>query len=80
MEYDQDKKRIKIETSGGEYELITTSKPKLTDEDDKKFTLDDIATSKYVGEEIKLGFNSSGVVNQFALVEWSERGQRLCQR
>ena len=33
VEYDQDKKRIKIETSGGEYELITTSKPKLTDED-----------------------------------------------
>lgn len=59
VEYDQDKKRIKIETSGGEYELITTSKPKLTDEDDKKFTLDDIATSKYVGEEIKLGFNSA---------------------
>ena len=74
VEYDQDKKRIKIETSGGEYELITTSKPKLTDEDDKKFTLDDIATSKYVGEEIKLGFNSSGVVNQFTLDE----GKRHC--
>lgn len=67
VEYDQDKKRIKIETSGGEYELITTSKPKLTGEDDKKFTLDDIATSKYVGEEIKLGFNSSGAVNEIAL-------------
>lgn len=77
VEYDQDKKRIKIETSGGEYELITTSKPKLTDEDDKKFTLDDIATSKYVGEEIKLGFNSSGVVNQFTLVNGPNVGSGL---
>ena len=77
VEYDQDKKRIKIETSGGESELITTSKPKLTDEDDKKFTLDDIATSKYVGEEIKLGFNSSGVVNQFTLVNGPNVGSGL---
>ena len=77
VENDQDKKRIKIETSGGEYELITTSKPKLTDEDDKKFTLDDIATSKYVGEEIKLGFNSSGVVNQFTLVNGPNVGSGL---
>ena len=77
VEYDQDKKRIKIETSGGEYELITTSKPKLTGEDDKKFTLDDIATSKYVGEEIKLGFNSSGVVNQFTLVNGPNVGSGL---
>ena len=77
VEYDQDKKRIKIETSGGEYELITTSKPKLTDEDDKKFTLDDIATSKYVGEEIKLGFNSSGGVNQFTLVNGPNVGSGL---
>ena len=77
VEYDQDKKRIKIETSGGENELITTSKPKLTDEDDKKFTLDDIATSKYVGEEIKLGFNSSGVVNQFTLVNGPNVGSGL---
>ena len=77
VEYDQDKKRIKIETSGGEYELISTSKPKLTDEDDKKFTLDDIATSKYVGEEIKLGFNSSGVVNQFTLVNGPNVGSGL---
>ena len=52
VEYDQDKKRIKIETSGGEYELITTSKPKLTDEDDKKFTLDDIATSAANGLQV----------------------------
>ena len=77
VEYDQDKKRIKIETSGGEYELITTSKPKLTGEDDKKFTLDDIATSKYVGEEIKLGFNSSGAVNQFTLVNGPNVGSGL---
>lgn len=67
VEYDQDKKRIKIETSGGEYELITTSKPKLKDEDDDTFTLDDVATAKYAGEPIKLGFNSSGVVNEIAL-------------
>ena len=77
VEYDPDDKKITITTSGGEYELITTSKPKLTDEDDKKFTLDDIATSKYVGEEIKLGFNSSGAVNQFTLVNGPNVGSGL---
>ena len=41
------------------------------------FTLDDIATSKYVGEEIKLGFNSSGVVNQFTLVNGPNVGSGL---
>lgn len=67
VEYDQDKRTIKIETSDGEYKLKTVSKPKLTDEDEDYFELDDIATSKYVGEKITLGFNSSGVVNQFTL-------------
>ena len=77
VEYDPDDKKITIATSGGEYDLSTTSKPKLTGEDDKKFTLDDIATSKYVGEEIKLGFNSSGVVNQFTLVNGPNVGSGL---
>ena len=77
VEYDPDDKKITIATSGGEYDLTTTSKPKLTDEDDKKFTLDDIASSKYVGEEIKLGFNSSGAVNQFTLVNGPNVGSGL---
>ena len=72
VEYNQEDSKIKIETSGGEYELITVRKPKLTDEDEKTFTLDDIATSKYVGETIKLGFNSSGEVNQFTLVNGAD--------
>ena len=62
MELDREDKIIKIETpDGGEYKLKTTIKPKLKDEDDDTFTLDDVATAKYAGEPIKLGFNSSGV-------------------
>ncbi|MGN0136731.1 S-layer homology domain-containing protein [Anaerotignum sp.] len=67
VEYDQEEKYIKIETSEGEYELKTLSKPKLTDEDEDYFTLDDIETSKYVGETIELGFNTNGVVNKLTL-------------
>ena len=68
VEYDKDQKYIKIQTSKGEeYKLKTTVKPKLKDEDEDTFTLDDVATAKYAGEPIKLGFNSSGVVNQLAL-------------
>ena len=69
VEYNQEEKIIKIATAAGEYQLLTVTKPKLKDEDkdNKTFTLDDIATSKYVGEPIKLGFNSSGLVNQLEL-------------
>ena len=68
VELDREDKIIKIETpDGGEYKLKTTIKPKLKDEDDDTFTLDDVATAKYAGEPIKLGFNSSGVVNEIAL-------------
>lgn len=79
VEYDQDKKIIKIETSEGEYELNTVAKPKLKDEDkdNKTFTLDDIATSKYVGEAMKLGFNSSGLVNELELVNGPNAGKGL---
>ncbi len=57
VELDREDKIIKIETpDGGEYKLKTTIKPKLKDEDDDTFTLDDVATAKYAGEPIKLGF------------------------
>ena len=77
VEYNQEERYIKIATSDGEYELNTTTKPKLKDEDDSKFTLDDLATSKYVGEPIKLGFNSSGVINQIELVNGPNSGKGL---
>ena len=69
MELDREDKIIKIETpDGGEYKLKTTIKPKLKDEDDDTFTLDDVGNGKnMVGFSIKLGFNSSGVVNEIAL-------------
>lgn len=81
VEYDQENKIIKIETSEGEYELNTVTKPKLKgeDKDNKTFTLDDIATSKYVGEEIKLGFNSSGLVNELEMVNGPNAGNGLAR-
>ena len=71
VEYDQDKKRIKIETSGGEYELITTSKPKLTE----------IYTGRHCNLQICWGGNQAGLQQQrrgksVYISKWSECGQR----
>ena len=68
MELDREDKIIKIETpDGGEYKLKTTIKPKLKDEDDDTFTLDDVATAKYAGEQLSLALTAGGVVNEIAL-------------
>lgn len=71
VEYDRDKKTIEIETSSGNtYRLNAVNTPKLTDEDEKSFfTLDDIASTGYVGSVLELGFNSSGEVNKITVTD-----------
>ncbi len=75
VEYDRDKKFITIETSeGSSLKLKTIKTPKLTDEDEDTFTLDDVASTNYVGAKVELGFNSTGEVNKITVTEESGKG------
>ena len=75
VEYDRDEKFITIETSeGSSLKLKTIKTPKLTDEDEDTFTLDDVASTNYVGAKVELGFNSTGEVNKITVTEESGKG------
>lgn len=79
VEYERDgddpKRFITIETSdGAKLKLNIVNKPKLTDEDEDTFTLDDVASTNYVGAKVELGFNSSGEVNKITVTEESGKG------
>ncbi|MBQ7102577.1 MAG: hypothetical protein IJN89_00795, partial [Anaerotignum sp.] len=70
IEWDRDKKIIEIETEDGNtFKLKTMKSPKLTDEEEDVFDLDDIEGSKYIGDEIELEFNSNGIVDKFTIVD-----------
>lgn len=72
---DEPKRFITIETSdGAKLKLNIVNKPKLTDEDEDTFTLDDVASTNYVGAKVELGFNSSGEVNKITVTEESGKG------
>ena len=61
---------IEIETEdGNKIQLKTQKSPKLTDEVENEFELEDIQGSRYIGETIELGFNSSGIVDTFTIVD-----------
>lgn len=73
VEYVRDKgnahdKEITIQLETGEnLKLQTASNPKLTDADDKTFTLDDVAGTSYVGATVALECGGSGVVNKITV-------------
>ncbi len=68
VEYDRDDKEITIQLETGEkLKLQTASNPKLTDADDKTFTLDDVAGTSYVGATVELECGGSGVVNKITV-------------
>ena len=75
VEWDRDNENkegrcIEIETEDGNtFKFKTTKNPKLTDEEEDVFDLDDIAGSKYIGDEIELGFNTNGIVDEFTMVD-----------
>ena len=70
VEWDRDEKIIEIDTEDGNtFKLKTVKNPKLTDEEEDVFDLDDIAGSKYIGDEIELGFNTNGIVDEFTMVD-----------
>ena len=72
VEFNPSDKFIKIKTEdGNEFKLVCQRSPKLTDEEEDVFELEDLegTNSKYVGETIELGFNSSGVVTQITVVD-----------
>ena len=63
-------KYIEIETKDGTVlKLAAQRSPKLTDEEEDVFELEDLEgpNSKYVGEWIELGFTSNGVVNEITV-------------
>ncbi|MBR5793957.1 MAG: S-layer homology domain-containing protein [Anaerotignum sp.] len=65
---------IKIETGDSEYKLHIKKSPELTDEDEDYFNLEDIEDTKYAGEKIELGFNSSGVADTITVVDGPKNG------
>lgn len=70
VEFNRDEKYIKIKTAdGNEFKLPSQKNPKLTDEVEDKFELDDLdgETSKYIGEKVILGFAASGPVNRITV-------------
>jgi len=63
-------RHIEIETADGNtFKFKTPKSPKLTDEVENEFELEDIAGSKYIGDTIELGFNTSGTVDTFTMVD-----------
>lgn len=80
VEYERDgsgdpSRYMTIETSdGAKLKLNIVNKPKLTDEDEDTFTLDDVASTNYVGAEVELGFNSNGEINKITVTEESGKG------
>ncbi|WP_458407033.1 S-layer homology domain-containing protein, partial [Anaerotignum sp.] len=73
-EDDEDAPYIKIETGDSEYKLHIKKSPELTDEDEDYFNLEDIEDTKYAGEKIELGFNSSGVADTITVVDGPKNG------
>lgn len=72
---DRPSRYMTIETSdGAKLKLNIVKTPKLTDEDEDTFTLDDVASTNYVGAEVELGFNSSGEINKITVTEESGKG------
>lgn len=70
VEYDMEEKKITLELETGEtVKLLTLRKPKLTDEDDPVFTLEDVAGTSYVGSTIEVKCNSSGEVNVITVLD-----------
>ena len=75
VEWDRDNENgdgrcIEIETEdGNKFKFKTPKSPKLTDEEEDVFDLDDIAGSKYIGDEIELEFNTNGIVDKFTMVD-----------
>lgn len=70
VEFDRDAKQISIQLETGEtVKLQTLRNPKLTDEDEKSFTLDDVAGTSYVGSTVELKCNSSGEVNLITVLD-----------
>ena len=81
MEYERDggdpKRYITIETSdGATLKLNVVNTPKLGCEDEE-YTLEDIASTGYVGSLLELGFNNSGEVNKITVLEESNRGMKV---
>lgn len=73
VEWDRDEKIIEIKTDDGNtFKLKTMKSPKLTDEEENVFDLDDIEGNRYVGKEIELGFNSNGVVDTFTMTDGAQ--------
>lgn len=71
------KRYITIETSdGAKLNLNIVNTPRLGCEDDE-YTLDDLASTNYVGSLVELGFNSSGEVNKITVLEASNRGMKI---
>ena len=59
-----------IETKdGNQFKLNTTKTPKLTDEDEDTFTLEDVASVGYIGSTLELGFNSDGLINKITVTD-----------
>lgn len=75
VEYERDGDRfITIETSdGAKLKLNIVNTPRLGCEDDE-YTLDDIASTSYVGSLLELGFSGSGEVNKITVLEEGGRG------
>ncbi len=70
VEYDMDDKYMIIETKdGNQFKLNTTKTPKLTDEDEDTFTLEDVASVGYIGSTLELGFNSDGLINKITVTD-----------
>lgn len=70
VEFDREEKEITIQLESGETVKLESMKtPKLTDADDKSFTLDHVASTTYVGATVELECNSSGVVNVITVTD-----------
>lgn len=67
VSYEKEDKLMVVETSSGnQYNLKSVSRPGLNSDD---YTLDDLATSGYVGSKLELEFNSEGLINKVIVVD-----------
>lgn len=70
VEFNRDERYIEIKTADGNtFKLVSQRSPKLTDEVEDKFELEDLEgnSSVYIGETVTLGFTSGGEVNQITV-------------
>lgn len=70
VEFNRDERYIEIKTTDGNtFKIVSQRSPKLTDEVEDKFELEDLEgnASVYIGETVTLGFASNGEVNQITV-------------